>query len=61
MNFLDENNACGQSLLKLASRGSAILAELLRLSDNIPKVFLGSSADAKRYAPVIFDFDYFKS
>jgi hypothetical protein len=38
MNFLDEENACGQSLLKLVSRGSAILAELLRLSDNIPKV-----------------------
>lgn len=38
MDFLSEENVCGQSLLKLVSRGSAILAELQRLSDNIPKV-----------------------
>lgn len=38
MSFSDEQNACGQAILKLVSRGSAILAELLRLSDNIPKV-----------------------
>ncbi len=38
MDFLSEENICGQNLLKLVSRGSAILAELQRLSDNIPKV-----------------------
>lgn len=38
MEFLSEENVCGQNLLKLVSRGSAILAELQRLSDYIPKV-----------------------
>lgn len=39
MDFLDPNNDCGQSLLKLAGAGSAILAELQRLSKNLPDVF----------------------
>ncbi|WAR23300.1 WASC5-like protein [Mya arenaria] len=37
--FLAENNQCGQNALRLASRGNAIIAELLRLSDFIPSVF----------------------
>jgi WASH complex subunit strumpellin len=36
MEFLAEENDCGQTLLRLVSRGSAIIAELLRLSNNIP-------------------------
>ena len=43
MDFLDVNNDCGQSLLKLAAAGSSILAELLRLSNHIPDVFLFDS------------------
>ena len=43
MDFLDPNNDCGQSLLKLAAAGSSILAELLRLSGHIPDVFLFES------------------
>lgn len=43
MDFLDPNNDCGQTLLKLAANGSAILAELLRLSYHIPDVFLFDS------------------
>ena len=43
MDFLDPNNDCGQSILKLAAAGSSILAELLRLSNHIPDVFLYSS------------------
>ena len=43
MDFLDPNNDCGQSLLKLAAAGSSILAELLRLSNHIPDVFLFES------------------
>jgi hypothetical protein len=39
MDFLDPNNDCGQALLKLTANGSAILAELLRLSNHIPEVF----------------------
>ena len=44
MDFLDPNNDCGQSLLKLAAAGSSILAELLRLSNHIPDVFLFESS-----------------
>ncbi len=36
MEFLAEENDCGQTLLRLVSRGGAIIAELLRLSQNIP-------------------------
>ncbi len=36
MEFLAEENDCGQTLLRLVSRGSAIIAELFRLSNNIP-------------------------
>ena len=38
--FLDPNNDCGQSLLKLVAAGSSIIAELQRLSNYIPDVFL---------------------
>jgi hypothetical protein len=37
--FFSESNLAGQNLLRLVSRGNAIIAELLRLSDNIPAVF----------------------
>jgi hypothetical protein len=38
MDFLDPNNTCGITLLKIVSRGNAIIAELLRLSENVPQV-----------------------
>jgi WASH complex subunit strumpellin len=44
MDFLDPNNDCGQTILKLVASGSAILAELLRLSNHIPEVFLFDSS-----------------
>jgi WASH complex subunit strumpellin len=75
--FLAENNVCGQNLLRLVSRGSAIIAELLRLSDHIPAVLcwdlpgFGASLDSiddgrvsdntAKYAPVLFDFRYLKT
>ena len=37
--FTAEDNLAGQTLLRLVSRGSAIIAELLRLSDHVPQVF----------------------
>jgi WASH complex subunit strumpellin len=40
--FLEPDNVAGQTLLQLVARGSAIIAELLRLSDHIPAVFLVS-------------------
>ena len=43
MDFLDPNNDCGMIVLKLAARGSSIIAELLRLSNHIPEVFLANA------------------
>ena len=59
--FLAENNLCGQTLLKLVSRGNAIIAELLRLADFIPPVFkLDNKFDQIKYGDILFDFNYFK-
>lgn len=54
--FLAENNICGQTLLRLISRGNAIIAELFRLSDYIPQSF--TSQTNNKYSDVIFDFKY---
>lgn len=35
-----EDNLCAQNLLKLVSHGNAIIAEILRLKDHIPSIFL---------------------
>ncbi|EDV23219.1 uncharacterized protein TRIADDRAFT_27621 [Trichoplax adhaerens] len=60
--FLAENNSCGQTLLKLVSRGNAIIAELLRLSDFVPAVFkLETREERERYGDIIIDFSYFKT
>jgi WASH complex subunit strumpellin len=68
MEFLSVENVCGQNLLRLTSRGSAIIAELLRLADNIPNVIkedIGITASAskldpeeKKYLPLLFGFEY---
>lgn len=70
MDFLAEQNVAGQTLLRLVSRGNAIIAELLRLSQNIPPLFLeeihppatkpkAPSAFQKRGYPfILFDFSY---
>ncbi|XP_077991105.1 WASH complex subunit 5-like [Glandiceps talaboti] len=59
--FLAENHLCGQTILKLVSRGNAIIAELLRLSDYIPPVFkLESKSDQVKYGDILCDFSYFK-
>eukprot|EP00736_Rhodelphis_marinus_P001211 Rmarinus@m.276 len=59
--FLAEHNPAGQVLLRLASRGSAIIAELLRLSDNIPDVFYNNSPQNQKYNSFLFDFRYLKN
>ncbi len=65
MDFLDQSNFCGQTLLRLCSRGSAIIAELLRLGGNIPAIFRGvefvQDPDELKYIPVLFDFQYLKT
>ena len=48
--FLAEDNFCGQTLLRLVSRGNAIVAELLRLSEFVPNIFrLQSKSDQMKY------------
>lgn len=60
--FLAEGNVAGTTLLKLVSRGSALLAELLRLSKHIPEVFyLTNRDDQMKYGEILFDFRYLKS
>jgi WASH complex subunit strumpellin len=53
--FLSEDSLCGKALLDLVARGSAIIAELLRLSEHIPSVLLPGATDT-RYLPVLFNF-----
>ncbi|XP_053571918.1 WASH complex subunit 5 [Bombina bombina] len=61
VDFLAENNHCGQAILRIVSRGNAIIAELLRLSEFVPAVFrLKDKADQQKYGEIIFDFSYFK-
>jgi WASH complex subunit strumpellin len=59
MQFLDEQNLAGQSLLRLVARANAIIAELLRLSAHIPPVFkLEDRATQKKYGEILMDFSY---
>lgn len=62
MDFLAENNICGQTLLRLVARGNSIIAELQRLSSYVPQVFrLESREEQQRYGDVVLDFTYFKN
>ncbi|XP_071514464.1 WASH complex subunit 5 isoform X1 [Panulirus ornatus] len=62
MDFLAENNVCGQTLLRLVARGNAIIAELMRLSDYVPQVFrLETKTEQQKYGDVVLDFTYFKA
>lgn len=59
MQFLDEQNLAGQQLLRLVSRANAIIAELLRLSANVPPVFkLEDKIAQKKYGEILMDFSY---
>lgn len=58
--LLDEGNICGQTLVRLVSRGNAIIAELNRLCDHIPSAFLPNSRERQydRYRSILFDARY---
>eukprot|EP01028_Stygiella_incarcerata_P009464 TRINITY_DN449_c0_g1_i1.p1 TRINITY_DN449_c0_g1~~TRINITY_DN449_c0_g1_i1.p1 ORF type:complete len:1158 (-),score=300.28 TRINITY_DN449_c0_g1_i1:279-3752(-) len=56
--LLSQTNVCGHTLLRLVSRGSAIIAELLRLGKHIPSVF---QMDEPKFVPLLFDFQYLDS
>ncbi|XP_012235159.1 WASH complex subunit 5 [Linepithema humile] len=60
--FLATNNVCGQNVLRLVSRGNAIIAELMRLKDYVPPVFsLDTKQLIQKYGSIIIDFAYFKA
>ncbi|ESO02903.1 hypothetical protein HELRODRAFT_81068 [Helobdella robusta] len=64
VDFLAENNLCGQTILNLVSWGNAIIAELLRLSKFIPPVFRPDAClkpEFTKYVGLLFDFRYFKN
>ena len=49
-----------QDMLRLVARGSAIIAEILRLKDYIPDPYC-NPAEEKLYKDIVFDFNYFKA
>ncbi|XP_047367322.1 WASH complex subunit 5 isoform X2 [Vespa velutina] len=60
--FLAINNVGGQTLLRLVSRGNAIIAELMRLKDYVPPIFsLDTKQVIQKYGSIINDFSYFKA
>jgi WASH complex subunit strumpellin len=59
-NLKYDHDVCGQELLKLVARGSAIIAEILRLKDYIPE-FYSNSKEEKKYSNIIFNFNYFEN
>lgn len=62
VDFLAENNLCGQAILRVVSRGNAIIAELLRLAEFVPPVFrLRERAEVAKYGELVSDFSYFKT
>ncbi|KAL1518312.1 hypothetical protein ABEB36_001954 [Hypothenemus hampei] len=60
--FLAESNTCGQVILLLVSRGNAIIAELLRLKNYIPRIYrLDNKQDLAKYSEIILDFSYLRT
>ena len=60
MEFLQES-LCGKDFLRLLARGSGIIAELLRLSNNIPKIFLNCEDENLVYKDILMDLEYLKN
>lgn len=59
MSFYQESY-CGKAFLRLLSRASTIIAELLRLSNNIPKIFFENSRQFRKFQNLLYDFEYLK-
>ena len=60
VDFLAENNICGQTLLKLVNRGNGTITELLRLLDFIANEFHhDNKRDQLQSGDVLTDFSYF--
>ena len=52
---------CARDFLKLLAQGSGIIAELLRLSNNIPNIFLSLDDENSIYKDLLFEFEYLKN
>ena len=52
---------CARDFLKLLAQGSGIIAELLRLSNNIPTIFLSLDDENSIYKDLLFEFEYLKN
>lgn len=67
--FLADDCVGGQTLLRLVSRGNAILAELLRMSQNIPNIFKQAALaslqekqnNTSKIQYIVFDFHYLQN
>eukprot|EP00124_Ichthyophonus_hoferi_P003041 Ihof_evm1s240 gene=Ihof_evmTU1s240 len=58
--FLAQDNPCGQDLLALTGRGTAIITDIQRLSSFIPNVYrLKTKVERDKYCDIIHDFHYF--
>jgi len=55
---MEDNGTAFTHLLWLVSRGQALVAELLRLTANVPPVF--NPELEPKYADILIDFRYFK-
>lgn len=53
------NSGAGKTILRLVARGNAIIAEILKLAAQIPKVFEMRTMELKKkYGSIILDFAY---
>lgn len=59
--LLAESNDCGRALVRLLSRGHAIVAELQRAADALPAALRGEGPAWRRLAPVLPDFSVFRT
>lgn len=62
VDLLAGSNICGQTILRIVSRGNAIITELLRLAHNVPPSLAASPKELARRGlePIVSDFAYFR-
>eukprot|EP00978_Attheya_sp_CCMP212_P015835 scaffold40973_cov50-Attheya_sp.AAC.4 len=48
--FISDDNLCGQTLVQIVGRGHTIIAELLKLAEEIPPAFLVATTLAEKHA-----------
>ncbi len=56
----DTGQSANAQLLRLVARANANVAELMRLSDYVPKIFYLEGDDARLYELILQDYAYFQ-